>query len=266
MKNIGVFFFLCCALTACVQKKKANRTVTLDYYYNHQLHEGPGGKMIRYHYTWEDTTYSGYSKFGNIFRKNGVQTESLDAAPTARTLEETDIYIIVDPNTRKVNPDPHYIEAKAIKVIDNWVACGGVLVLFANDSADVELPHFNKLAETFGIHFNNDFRNPVPNDSFNLGCFIIPGNDPIFKTARKIFLKGICTLSLSGNAKPELSHNGDVIIATTSYGKGTVFAVGDPWFYNEYVNGRIPSSYHVDNAEAADDLVKWLVSKIPKRR
>jgi unsaturated rhamnogalacturonyl hydrolase len=261
IKNFKIIFLLCCFLTACTREKPKSRTVTLDYYYNHQIRKGLDGKMMRYHYTWEDTTYSGYSKFGNIFRKNGVRMESLNAAPTAQALAKTDIYIIVDPNTRKVNPDPHYIEAKTIKVIDNWVASGGVLVLFANDSADVELPHFNNLAETFGIHFNNDFRNPVPNDSFNLGCFIIPENDPIFKTAKKIFLKGICTLSLSGNAKPELSDNGDIIIATAKYGKGTVFAVGDPWFYNEYVNGRIPASYHVDNYAAANDLIKWLIKQ-----
>jgi unsaturated rhamnogalacturonyl hydrolase len=40
---------------------------------------------------------------------------------------------------------------------------------------------------------------------------------------------------------------------------GTVFAVGDPWFYNEYVNGRLPKGY--ENDKAANDVVKWLIAQ-----
>jgi unsaturated rhamnogalacturonyl hydrolase len=37
-----------------------------------------------------------------------------------------------------------------------------------------------------------------------------------------------------------------------------VFAVGDPWLYNEYVDGRkLPAEY--PNYNAATDLVKWLL-------
>jgi unsaturated rhamnogalacturonyl hydrolase len=50
-----------------------------------------------------------------------------------------------------------------------------------------------------------------------------------------------------------------VIIATASYGKGKVLVIGDPWLYNEYVNGRkLPDTYH--NFAAATDLVRWLLS------
>jgi unsaturated rhamnogalacturonyl hydrolase len=48
------------------------------------------------------------------------------------------------------------------------------------------------------------------------------------------------------------------------YGKGTVFAVGDPWFYNEYTDGRkLPYGYQ--NFEAANDFVKWLIEQVPGR-
>jgi unsaturated rhamnogalacturonyl hydrolase len=263
MKNSVLLAALAFSLSACTSKRERPKTVTLDYYFNHEVRKGPDGNMQRFHYTWEDTTYTGYFKLGSIFRANGMKTQSLDGPPTASALRQTGIYIIVDPDTKKENPHPHYIEPADVKAIDAWVGSGGMLVLFANDSSNAELPHLNTLAATFGIHFNSDFLYPVPDDSFNLGCFQIAAADSIFTTARKIYLKGICSLSLSGNARPELTDSaGHVIMAVSSYGKGTVFALGDPWIYNEYVNGRLPARYHIDNDKAADDLVKWLVSRI----
>jgi unsaturated rhamnogalacturonyl hydrolase len=61
-------------------------------------------------------------------------------------------------------------------------------------------------------------------------------------------------------AKALVSKNGEVIIAIAKYGKGTVFAVGDPWLYNEYVDGRkLPLEY--PNHKAADQLAKWLLTR-----
>jgi unsaturated rhamnogalacturonyl hydrolase len=49
-------------------------------------------------------------------------------------------------------------------------------------------------------------------------------------------------------------------MAVAKYGKGTVFAVGDPWLYNEYTDGRkIPAEYQ--NAKAAYELAKWLLQQ-----
>jgi unsaturated rhamnogalacturonyl hydrolase len=48
-------------------------------------------------------------------------------------------------------------------------------------------------------------------------------------------------------------------------GKGTVFAVGDPWFYNEYFDGRkLPAS--LENYKAGEDLVKWAIKQIPLKK
>jgi unsaturated rhamnogalacturonyl hydrolase len=47
-------------------------------------------------------------------------------------------------------------------------------------------------------------------------------------------------------------------MAVAKHGRGTVFAVGDPWLYNEYVDGRrLPPEY--DNYKAAKDLAAWLL-------
>ena len=61
-----------------------------------------------------------------------------------------------------------------------------------------------------------------------------------------------------------ISQDGDVIMATAKYGKGTVFAVGDPWIYNEYLDGRkIPAEY--ENFSAAGELVQWLLKQAVKK-
>jgi unsaturated rhamnogalacturonyl hydrolase len=49
-------------------------------------------------------------------------------------------------------------------------------------------------------------------------------------------------------------------MATAKYGKGTVFAVGDPWLYNEYTDGRkLPADF--DNYTAAEMLSSWLLQQ-----
>ena len=53
-------------------------------------------------------------------------------------------------------------------------------------------------------------------------------------------------------------------MAVAKYGKGMVMAVGDPWVYNEYLNGRLPADY--ENDKAADDVIKWLISNIPAKK
>lgn len=236
--------------------------VTLDYYFNHEVHKNASGKTERYHYLWEDKTNSGFSILGDAFKRAGGQLDTLGKAPTVNNLKGTAIYIIVDPDTKKESPDPNYIEPKSIAEITKWVNNGGVLVMMANDSANVELQHFNNLAAKFGMHFNDDLQNHVINDThFEDGAIITTGN-PIFKTARKIFMKDVCSISVKHPAKAALKNTaGAVIIATARYGKGTVFAVGDPWLYNEYTNGRLPPGF--ENDKAANDIAEWLIKQVP---
>lgn len=255
MKSITLII----AFISMIAISAKSQTVTLDYYFNHEYRTAKSGQKERFHYTWEDTSQSGYSVWGKIFEKNGAHLKSLEAAPTSGNLKGTNVYIIVDPDTKKETANPNYIEAPHIKAIADWVKAGGVLVLLANDSANTELAYFNNLSETFGIHFNNDIRNQVTGDQFDMAAFIIPEGNAIFKKGEKIYIKEICTIKLSRKAKPAFTDKGDVIMATAKYGKGTVFAVGDPWFYNEYCNGRLPAGYN--NDKAADDLARWLLKQ-----
>lgn len=236
--------------------------VTLDCYFNHEVRKVASGKMERYHYLWDEKDNGGFFIFGEAFKKAGADLDTLGKAPTASGLKNTSIYIIVDPDTKKESPKPNYIETKDIKEIAAWVKSGGVLLMMANDSANVELPHFNNLAARFGMHFNNDLQNHVIDDNhFEDGAVVTAGN-PVFKTAGKIFMKDACSIGLSGPAKAALTNsNGAVIIATAKYGKGVVVAVGDPWLYNEYTNGRLPAGF--ENDKAANDLAGWLKAQIP---
>jgi len=78
----------------------------------------------------------------------------------------------------------------------------------------------------------------------------------------KAWMKGsdYSMIFIQSPAKELGTKDKEGIVATAAYGKGKVLAVGDPWLYNEYVDGRkLPAEY--ENYKAAEDLVKWLLSK-----
>lgn len=258
------FCILCLmALSGTVAAGHAQK-VTLDYYFNHETRKTAYGGAERYHYTWEDKSNSGFSILGNAFKKAGAQLDTLDKAPTADNLKNTGVYIIADPDTKKETPDPKFIETKEINVIDGWVKRGGVLVMLANDSANVEMLHFNNMAARFGMHFNEDIQNHVTDDEHFEDGAISTADNPVFKTASKIFIKDACSIGLKYPATAILKNSGGaVIIAMAKYGKGTVLAVGDPWLYNEYTNGRLPAGF--ENDKAANDIAEWLIAQVPKK-
>lgn len=232
------------------------KTVTLDYYFNNEVKNDSSGKAVRWHYKWEEMPNSGFFFWGNVFRNLGAKTESLMVGPNLANLRRTSIYIIVDPDTKTETEKPHFIEPQHIKAITDWVKRGGVLVLMGNDIGNAEFDHFNLLAKNFGIQFNQDSKNRVQGNDFVMGSVQVDNGHPIFKTARHLYLKEISTLSLTLPAKPVLQHKGDVIMAVARLGQGTVFAIGDPWLYNEYVDGRkLPPEF--ENFKAAQDLSRW---------
>jgi unsaturated rhamnogalacturonyl hydrolase len=237
------------------------KTVMLDYFFNHELKKDVTGTTVQHHYVWEQMDLNGYSLFGFVWNKYGVKTKSLADAPTAKNLKGADVYIIVDPDTEKETASPNYIAPQHIDAIYNWVKEGGVLFLFGNDSGNVELTHFNQLAKKFGIQFNYDSRNKVTGSQYEMGTFSIPGNHQIFKTAKKIYIKEYASQAVTKPATAVFKDGNMVVMSVAKVGKGTVFAVGDPWFYNEYFDGRkLPAT--IENYKAGEDLVKWAIKQI----
>jgi unsaturated rhamnogalacturonyl hydrolase len=139
-----------------------------------------------------------------------------------------------------------------------------------------EFEHFNQLSQRFGITFDEDLRNELPNardrspGTFSAAQF---PDHPLFKDVKMIFMKEICTLGVRASARPLLiadkqhGEGKDIIMAAAQVGKGLVFAVGDPWIYNEYIDVTSPN-LTIENRKAANNLAQWLLaaSSAPQKK
>jgi unsaturated rhamnogalacturonyl hydrolase len=260
-KGMGAFI-KCAAEMELDETRPAgkNKTVLLDYYFNNERKKDITGKSVRWHYTWEDKTNSGYAMLGDIFTKYGVKTKSLAQAPSAESLKSASVYIIADPDTEKETEKPNFISAADINTISNWVKEGGVLVLLGNDAGNAEFKNFNALAQKFALVFGEDSKNRVQNDQFEQGIVMTGSNNPVFKNNYKLYVKEYCTLIALSTPLFTVKNGNDNVMIGLKYGKGTVFAMGDPWIYNEYVDGRkLPASF--ENYRAAEDWVQWLIKQ-----
>jgi unsaturated rhamnogalacturonyl hydrolase len=238
------------------------KSVLLDDYFNSEKKKDVVGILRPYHYKWYEMYNNGFSFLGHVFNSYGVETKTLSAAPTTKNLKGSDIYLIVDADNVTDNPTPNYMQAKDADEIYNWVKAGGVLVLLHNDKGNAEFENFNKLGDKFGIHFNEDSYNRVTGTNFDEGKVLIPAGNAILPNEKKIYQKEICSFTLKAPAVAMLKKDDLVIFAVAKIGKGTVFATGDPWLYNEYTDGRkLPLEY--ENFKAANDLVKWIIKQMP---
>ena len=264
-KGVGAFIQAAVEMERLANVSKGKeKTVMLDSYFNDERKKDVTGAAYPYHYKWEERDNNGFSLLGHIFSNYGLNLATLYQAPTAANLKPASIYLIVDPDVPKENPNAKYMEPAHATAISNWVKAGGVLLVLHNDTGNAEFKNFNMLMSKFGLTFKENSINHVEGSKFEQGAVMIPAGNPVFKTAKKIYIKEISTFALSGPGKSVLNQNGEVAVAMAKYGKGTVLAVGDPWFYNEYTDGRkLPASF--ENFKAANDVVAWLVQQIPAK-
>jgi unsaturated rhamnogalacturonyl hydrolase len=264
-KGLGAFILAAAEMETLTEAKPgAGKNVVLDRFFNNETKKNKQGNTVPFHYTWEDRMNSGFSLWGNLFRNQGGATVSLMGEPTAASLKKASVYIIVDPDTEKETANPQYILPQHTKAITEWVKAGGVLVLMANDSANTELDHFNQLASGFGIRFNKDNLNAVKNNAYETGLVQVAKGNAVFKQAERLFIKELASLSLQTPAKALVKSGEHTIMALANYGKGKVFAIGDPWLYNEYIDGRkLPADF--DNYIAAKELASWLLQAAQKK-
>jgi unsaturated rhamnogalacturonyl hydrolase len=259
-KGVGAFLLAANEMEiANMPKIGKGKLVTLDSYFNNEIKKDQSGNDLSWHYKWDERGNNGITFWGDLFTNHGFKINTLYQAPTTSNLKNTSIYIIVDPDNEKETDKPNFFNENDIAQITNWVKAGGVLVLMGNDAPNVELTQFNKLAAKFGVKFNGVTKGRVPvATNFETAKVDVPQGTEILKTAKNIFIKEYSSLTLSGDAKVILKDaDGEAVISTTKYGKGTVFVIGDPWLYNEYVDGRkLPAKY--ENYKAATDLVIWL--------
>ncbi len=224
-------------LTCLKSPMAAVPLVALDNYHNN---ENPA------HYTWTLTGQGGFSKLGGIVKSLKADTLGIYGPLDSASLAPAQVLIVVDPDTITEAPNPKTFGTSEIAAIDAWVQRGGSLILLANNAGNCEFTHLNLLASRFGIQFNGD----TYNGGYDLTG--LPLNN-FFKGVDTVFLKDISTLALTTPAVSVFSQNGKVLMATSTKGLGKVFAVGDPWFYNEYINSR-------KNFLATTNLMEWALT------
>lgn len=258
-KGLGVFMAAAVEMemleTLSVGKGKV---VMLDSYFNNEKKKDITGIEKSWHYKWNEKANPGFSMFGSVFNRYGATTKTLYEAPTAKNLQGVDVYIIVDADNVADNPTPNYMSEKDAQAIYDWVKKGGVLLLFHNDKGNCDFEHINILSKKLGFLFNEDSENKVEGKKFEQGAVIARINS-VFKSAQKLYLKEVSTITKEKVDEEDmlflLKTRTPLAIAST-ISKGKVFAVGDPWLYNEYVDGKkLPAEF--ENFKAANDLVKW---------
>ena len=264
LKGVGPFIMASVEMEIAGENSLGKgKVAAVDNYFNHESRKGytrtdGTTEQEPFHYTWDDRQHSGFYWWGTIFRNLGAKTVTVTGAPTAASLKGVNVYIIVDPDTPKETPTPNYISETDINAITDWVQAGGTLVLMANDTSNCEHVHFNQLAARFGMQFLPKNRNMVQGTKWEQGTISIPKGNSIFPNTRTVYIKELAPISVKDPAKAAVTDGGDVIMAVAQVGKGAVFAVGDPWLYNEYVDGRrIPAQYA--NFGAATELAAWLL-------
>jgi unsaturated rhamnogalacturonyl hydrolase len=249
------------AESASISKIGKGKTVVLDAFYNNEIKKDASGNNYHWHYDWSELSNGGFSFWGNHFTQFGATLKILETAPTKINLENHSVYIIVDPDHVKDNPTPNYMTMDQANQIAHWVKEGGVLVLMANDSANCDLTHLNLLATRFGIRFTDKSVNMVKGSAFEIGNVIPTMNSLLGHAGLKMYLKEVSALDVIDPAQTIATNGTENIIAMASYGKGTVIAIGDPWLYNEYVDGRkLPVEF--ENFKAAKNLAQWLLTKV----
>ena len=259
-KGVGTFLLAASEMEMSGATSGLGETALLDAWYNSQTRQNAAGQTELFHYKWDDLANSGFSLFGHIWRSYGVATKTLPTAPTVENLRQAQFYIIASPDNPSKNPNPHYMTADDADQIAQWVRRGGVLLMMENDPDNADIPHMDLLADKFGLHFNNVLVHHVIDDQFAMGRIDLTVVPPPFKRPHVLYMKDTCSVTLSQDAVPLLRYNGDLLMAMTKYGKGMVFAVTDPWLYNEYTDGRkLPADY--DNFAAGNEMVQWLIDQ-----
>jgi unsaturated rhamnogalacturonyl hydrolase len=259
-KSWNHFIILSIVLTIFLfQDSLSQPVVGLDNWFNRETNAKTG---LPYHYLWTDTEWSGYSRWGEIFTSKGAKITTIEK-PLTNILQAVDVYIIVDPDTTTESKSPNYIMPEDIKAIKKWVKKGGVLAIMANDAPNCEFTHLNQLMKNFGMRFNHVTLHPVTGTNFEMGASTRFPDHPLFRGVSKIYIKEVSNIRLSGKAKAILTENGKVLMAESRYGKGYVFAIGDPWIYNEYIDhDRLPESF--ENRKAAENLAELLLGRVKK--
>ena len=183
---------------------------------------------------WEATDMGGFSALGDLLKGMGAELKTTETAITPQTLANVNCLIIVDPDTPAESDHPNYIRPDEIEAIVPWVQKGGRLVLLVNDKGNAEFEHFNQLAAHFGLQF---VENTVGKTS-GKAILKLQGKGSIFEGADRFYGVDVAPLRITREKGSEvlLNYQSTPVMALVHEGRGLVFALGDPWIYNEYIH------------------------------
>ncbi len=219
------------AILLCLVPGMAQNTprkiVALDGFHNNE------SKMPD-HYQWDGVRPGGFSELGKLLQGLGAELKTIRERLTPAALAGVAMLIIVDPDTPAETADPQYISAEEITAVESWVRAGGRLVLLGNDKGNAEFAHFNQLAKRFGIEFLEETYLKVTGK----GILITKGEGPIFDGAPEAYLVEVAPLKVDKGVSVVFADHGTPIMALAEAGSGKVFALGDPWIYNEYIDRK----------------------------
>jgi unsaturated rhamnogalacturonyl hydrolase len=232
---------LCTGFLLCIAAAHGQKVVALDGFHNNE------SKMPD-HYQWDGVRPGGFSELGKLLQGLGAELRTVRERVTPGVLAGVKVFIIVDPDTPAETIDPQYILPPEIIAIEDWVRAGGRLVLLGNDKGNAEFAHFNQLAKRFGIEFLEETYPKVKGK----GILIAKGETSIFEGAPEVYLVEVAPLKVEASVKILLAEHGTPIMALAHVGRGEVFALGDPWIYNEYID-------HKNNRAVATNLFRDLL-------
>ena len=242
MASFSALAFLLQALAlTCSAQGTPHRVVAVDGWHNNE--DKP-------HYRWEATYPGGFSELGGILERLGAARKTITEPLTPKSLAGVDCLIIVDPDIPAENPNPQYILPPEVRVVTSWVRNGGILLLLGNDPGNAEFEHLNQLAAVFGLKFLEILHH----DAEGKVKLTLTGakDHPVFAGGLKFYAVQVAPLQVTNPlAETLLADNGHSIMAVVPFGKGRVFALGDPWLYNEYIHTQ-------DNYRIAENLFRWL--------
>jgi unsaturated rhamnogalacturonyl hydrolase len=263
-KGVGPFIMAATEVENIQNAKLARgKKVVMDGWLNSQQQTDAFGQKYLFHYKWQEENQPGYSMVGHILENFGATTTVLPTEPTATALKDAQVFVIVSPDNALKNPTPNYANATDAEELAKWVKNGGVLVLMANDAANTDLAHFNLIAGKFGLKFTDLLRKHVIGTQWEQGKVIIDGKSPVFHAPHTLYIKDVCTIESGKGTDVLLKEGDDVFMTRTKFGKGAVVAFVDPWFYNEYADGRrLPASY--DNYAGAQEFLRYVLEQSAK--
>ena len=221
------------------------RIILLDGWHNDEKQQ--------LHYRWDGTYQGGFSQLGTLLRELGGNLRTLKEPITGTSLRGADCLILVDPDTPAETESPRFFDDKEAAAIDEWVSNGGNLVLLGNDKGNAEFEHFNKVATRFGIKFVEGKH--VNQQGLSKLKLKSNGKHPVFAGDLEFYGVDLAPLEVTAaGAEILMSDNGVALMAIIKHGKGSVFALGDPWLYNEYIGSS-------DNRQIGQNLFRYLLWK-----